>query len=111
MEADVQAGFAEWIAGGLPDAKERYGDLCAAGRLGLVKKEGSQPRLIGDSSISNANQLSRICEKVELPSLADVAQFVLVTRIQSGMPSLWTLPKPTNASVFATQKEVCLFSQ
>ena len=41
-----------------------------------MKKDGSQPRLIGDSSISNANQLSRICEKVELPSLADVAQFV-----------------------------------
>ena len=76
VEADVQAGFAEWIPGGLPEAKERYGDLCAAGRLGLVKKEGSQPRLIGDSSISNANQLSRICEKVELPSLEDVAQFV-----------------------------------
>ena len=73
VEADVQAGFA---SGGLPEAKERYGDLCAAGRLGLVKKEGSQPRLIGDSSISNANQLSRICEKVELPSLEDVAQFV-----------------------------------
>ena len=62
VEADVQAGFAEWIPGGLPEAKARYGDLCAAGRLGLVKKDGSQPRLIGDSSISNANQLSRICE-------------------------------------------------
>ena len=64
VEADVQAGFAEWIPGGLPEAKELYGDLCAAGRLGLVKKEGSQPCLIGDRSISNANQLSRICENV-----------------------------------------------
>ena len=63
VEADVQAGFAEWIPGGVPEAKERYGDLCAA------------------------------------------------ARVQSGMPSLWTLPKPTNASAFATQKEVCLFSQ
>ena len=112
VEADVQAGFAEWIPGGLPEAKERYGELCAGGRLGLVKKEGSQPRLIGDSSISNANQLSRICEKVELPSLEDVAQFV--SRHQDTewhAFSLDILPKPTNASAFATQKEVCLFSQ
>jgi len=42
----------------VPAAKERCGDLCAAGRLGLVKKEGSQPRLIGDSSICLGSPLS-----------------------------------------------------
>lgn len=41
-----------------------------------MKKAGSEPRLIGDSSISNANHLCRIQERVELPSLHDVSQFV-----------------------------------
>ena len=32
--------------------------------------------LIGDSSISSANHLCRISEKAEMPSLADVSQFL-----------------------------------
>ncbi|OLQ06360.1 Protein lap1 [Symbiodinium microadriaticum] len=73
---DVKAGFAVWLDGGLAEAKKQFGDNCAAGRLGVVKKAGSAPRLIGDSSISNANHLCRISEKVEMPSLEDVSQFL-----------------------------------
>ena len=64
MQADISAGFA------------RYGNRCAAGRLGLVKKEGKEPRLVGDCSISHANHMCRIPERIELPTLHDVAQFV-----------------------------------
>ena len=76
IENDVQAGFAEWLEGGLQEAKPRFGVHCAAGRLGVVKKDGSAPRLIGDSSVSNANPLCRISEKVEMPTLDDVIQFL-----------------------------------
>ena len=68
-QADVDAGFAEWLLGGLPEAKARFWARCAAERLGLVHKEGSPPRLIGDSTICNANLLSRVSEKIELPTL------------------------------------------
>ena len=64
------------MSGGLAEAKERFGELCAAGKLGLVHREGAAPRLIGDSSVSNANALCRIEERVELPGLRDVAAFL-----------------------------------
>ena len=57
VEEDVQAGFASWLDGGLEEAQARFGTNCAAGRLGVVKKEGSAPRLIRDSSVSNADHL------------------------------------------------------
>ena len=69
-------GSREWLPGGLPEAKARFGARCAAGRLGLVHKEGSPPRLIGDSTICNANLFSRVSEKIELPTLEDVAEFI-----------------------------------
>ena len=72
VQADVEAGFADWIPGGVEEARRLFGANCA----GLVKKAGSEPRLVGDSSIGCANQLSRIREKIELPSLFDVEQFV-----------------------------------
>ncbi|CAE7204478.1 PP5 [Symbiodinium sp. CCMP2592] len=46
-------------------------------KLGLVKKEGSAPRLVGDSTVSGANLLCRIGERIEMPSLHDVAEFLL----------------------------------
>ena len=72
VQADIDAAFAEW----LPEANTRFGTKCAASKLGLVKKEGSDPRLVGDSTISHANSLCRILEKVELPSLHDVSEFL-----------------------------------
>ena len=74
-EEDVRAGFAECLPGGLSEAAKRFGAACAAGRLELVKKDGAAPRLVGDSTISNANRLCRIAERIELPTLQDVAAF------------------------------------
>ena len=60
VQEDVDLGFAEWLPGGLAEARARFGTACAAGRLGLVKKEGSAPRLVGDSTVSGANLLGRL---------------------------------------------------
>ena len=76
QQADVEAGFADWIAGGVEEARRLFGANCAAGKLGFVKKENSEPGLVGDSSISCANELFRIREKIELPSLFDIEEFV-----------------------------------
>ena len=76
MQADVDAGFAEWFDGSIADVKRKFGDDCAAGKLGIVEKPGAPPRLIGDSTISNVNCLCRIAEKIELPGLDSVSAFV-----------------------------------
>ena len=76
VQRDVDSGFAEWVEGGREEAIARFGRNCAAGRLGLVKKDGCEPRLVGDSTVSNANRLCRISEKIELPGLAGVIQFM-----------------------------------
>ena len=75
VQADVDDGFADWLAGGLTEAKERW-EHCGAGKFGIVKKEGSAPRLIGDSSISNVNGQCQIRERIELPGLCSVSAFL-----------------------------------
>ena len=76
---------AEWLAGGLAEARARFGTAFAAGRLGLVKKKGSAPRLVGDSTASGANLLCRIGERIEMPSLQDVSEF-----LSRDPDALWT---------------------
>eukprot|EP00435_Cladocopium_sp_Y103_P069545 s709_g33.t1 len=76
VQADVDEGFAEWVDGGLAEIERRFGSAVAAGKLGVVQKPGSAARLIGDSSISGANEQCRISERIELPTLSTVAQFV-----------------------------------
>ena len=76
VQSDVDAGFAEWLDGGLHEVQERFGSRCAAGKLGIIIKDGSAPRLVGDSTVSNVNTLCRIEEKIELPGLDSVAGFL-----------------------------------
>ena len=82
---------------------------CAAGKLGLVKKEGSDPRLVGDNAISHADLLCRIMEKVELPcvcvlvirwtafslNVAKAHKGIRFFQLNVGIPSLWL---PTGAA-------------
>ena len=72
----MDEGFAEWVDGGLGAIKDRFGSLVAAGKLGIVQKAGATARLIGDSSVSGANAQCRIKERIELPTLGTVAQFL-----------------------------------
>ena len=67
VEADVQAGFATWLRGGL----EKWPGICLASiaqqavSLGVV----CRARLIGDSPVSHANViLCQVSEKMGLPS-------------------------------------------
>ena len=83
-QADVNAGFAEWFAGDLSDLKRKFGDDCAAGKLGIVEKPGAPPRLIGDSTVSHANCLCCIAEKIELCFQVSCAGF----RLQPLFPSI-----------------------
>ena len=62
--------------GVLEEARTLFGSECAAGKLGLAQKQGSDPHLIGDSTVSGANLLCRIGGPIELPSLQDVADFL-----------------------------------
>ena len=80
VQSDVKDGFAEWLPGGMEEARKRFGPHCAAGKFGVVKKDGSAPRLVGDSSISNVNGLCRIREKIELPGISSIGAFVSLDR-------------------------------
>ena len=82
VQADVDAGFAEWLDGSITDVRRKFGDDCAAGKLGIVEKPGAPPRLIGDSTISNVNCLCRIAEKIVLPGLDSVSAFVSKHHVQ-----------------------------
>jgi len=64
IEADVKAGSAYILAGGEQEARTRWGDLVASGKLAVVHVPGKNPRLIGDGSVSRANATS-----VRLPGL------------------------------------------
>ena len=99
VQADVTDGFAEWIQGGRAELEQRFGSGWAAGKLGIVQKEGAAPCLIGDSSISNANSQCRVQERVELPSSSRAALQVLshVTQQSSGLHSVWISAKRINA--------------
>ena len=55
---DVVAGHAFVIHGGEAEARERWGDRVAAGKLGVVQLPGKKPRFVGDGSISGANAAS-----------------------------------------------------
>jgi hypothetical protein len=76
LQHDADLGFCEKLRGGLTEAKKRFGGRLAAGKLGIVKVPGKDDRLVGDSSISGANTCSRIAEKVELPGLSELIEFL-----------------------------------
>ncbi|CAE7449580.1 unnamed protein product, partial [Symbiodinium pilosum] len=73
---DVEAGFAFILPGGEDEARARWGDHVAAGKLRVVRAPGRKPRLIGDGSVSGANGASCIPEKMRLPDLEGVQRFL-----------------------------------
>ena len=76
IEADVRAGHAFVLDGGEQEARSRWGNLLASGKLGVVHAPGKKPRLIGDGSVSGANAASRISEQVRLPGLQSIQRFL-----------------------------------
>ena len=76
MLKDVAAGHAYELIGGEAEARQRWGDLVAAGKLGIAQPPGKKPRLIGDGTISGANHHCVIEEKVRLPTFESVQRFM-----------------------------------
>lgn len=76
MLKDVAAGHAFELIGGEAEARQRWGDLVAAGKLGIAQPPGKKPRLIGDGTISGANHRCVIEEKVRLPTIESVQRFM-----------------------------------
>ena len=73
---DVEAGFAYILPGGESEARSRWGPHVAAGKLGVVRVPGKNPRLIGDGSVSGANGASCIPEKMRMPDLESIQRFI-----------------------------------
>ena len=70
IQAEIDKGFMEHVVGGEVAVRQRFppGRL-AVGKLGIVRAEGREDRLIGDSRASGASPLARFCERCEVPSL------------------------------------------
>ena len=76
LDKDIAAGHLFEVLGGVPVAKARWGNLVASGKLGVALAPGKKPRLIGDGTVSGTNPCSRIQEKVCIPGLGSVQQFL-----------------------------------
>jgi hypothetical protein len=76
MLKDVAAGHAYELIGGEAEARQRWGDLVAGGKLGIAQPPGKKPRLIGDGTISGANHHCVIEGKVRLPTFESVQRFM-----------------------------------
>jgi hypothetical protein len=72
LQADLDAGFLEVWPGTLADARARWPQGIAVGKLAVIKAPGQEPRLVGDSTICGANPKSVIRERVECPSITEV---------------------------------------
>eukprot|EP00435_Cladocopium_sp_Y103_P043837 s2142_g12.t1 len=76
IQKDLDAGHLCELQGGEAEARLRWGDNVAAGKLGVVCAEGRKPRLIGDGTVSGTKDACQICEKVRLPNLESVQRFL-----------------------------------
>ena len=72
IDADVSEDFVFEIPGGMQEAKRRWGDLVAVGKLGVATADGRKPRLVMDSTAPGVNGRSKIEEKVFNATFQDV---------------------------------------
>ncbi len=73
LKKELAAGHMVRVAGGLDEARRRWGQFVAVGKLGVITAPGKEPRLVGDSTISGANPAAMISEKAENPTVTGVA--------------------------------------
>ena len=65
------------IKGGLQEAKKRWGDRIAIGKLGLIQVEGKKDRLVGDSTVCGVTGRIQLRERIYLPVPEDVDSTML----------------------------------
>jgi hypothetical protein len=83
VNTELSKGYMIEIVGGMAEARQRWGERIACGRLSIVKAPGKEPRLVGDSTISGANPASFIRDQAELPTVHNCAGALA----QSGKPA------------------------
>ena len=61
VDDDIEKGRIGVLEGGLSEAERRW-DLRAKGKFGVVRAEGRDPRLVGDSIVCGMSSNVQICE-------------------------------------------------
>jgi hypothetical protein len=72
VASDIENKFVFPIPGGMTEARNRWPLGVAVGKLGVIKVEGKDDRLIVDSTAPHVNPGVRIQEKTFVPAQADV---------------------------------------
>lgn len=72
IEEAVSAGFAYALFGGVQEARYRWGDKVAMGKVNIAMSASKPPRLVMDSSVPNVNPTASIAERVDNPSLGSL---------------------------------------
>ena len=88
LRAEIEQGWIEEFPGSLEEAKDRWPQRTAVGKLNLVFAEDKEPRLVLDSSVCNANALCQVPEHVSLPAALDVHRTFLCTDQYSSWSAL-----------------------
>ena len=70
LQKEIENGWLEELS--LSEARQRWGDHVAVGKLNVVFQHNGKSRLIMDGSISGTNQSCHINERYSLPSIQDV---------------------------------------
>ena len=74
---EINNGWVSKFDGSREDAERRWPGRTAIGKLNVVLADGKDPRLVLDSTVSNANPLCKIPEHVAPPSALDVQRSFL----------------------------------
>ena len=70
LQTEIEHGWLEELP--LSEARQRWGEHVAVGKLNVVFQRNGKSRLIMDGSISGTNQSCHINERYSLPSIQDV---------------------------------------
>ena len=70
LQTEIENGWLEELT--LSEARQRWGEHLAVGKLNVVFQHNGKSRLIMDGSISGTNQSCHINERYNLPSIQDV---------------------------------------
>jgi hypothetical protein len=84
LQQEVQQGWVERWSGTWADAVSRWGSRAICGKLALVKSEGRDDRLIGDSSAPGASPNARFPERIRHPRVADIEKGIAICREEEG---------------------------
>jgi hypothetical protein len=83
LEEEIRKGWVERWQGTWDDARARWGERAICGKLALVKSEGKEDRLIGDSAAPGASGNAKFPERVRHPTVADVEKGIAICQAET----------------------------